>query len=170
MATPASPLIALDPDGQLVSLSVNASGELIVSGAIGGGSGSGATKITNGSIDATLTDIFGKISLDVNVTDITITHADDSIRLGNGTNFISSETIGSEVALKAEPVIKTVLVDDFSSTETFVGYAAVGTLPNQSLWRIKKITTSGSQTVMHWCDGDSSFNNKWDDRAILTYS
>ena len=48
---------------------------------------------------ATITPVGGTKSLDVNVTDIAITHTSDSIRLGDGTNFITSTAVGAKTAL-----------------------------------------------------------------------
>jgi hypothetical protein len=61
-------------------------------------------------------------------------------------------------------------VDDTTTANvTYVGYAVIGSLSSASVWKIKKIdTTSG--VVITWADGDSSYNNIWDNRASLSYS
>lgn len=56
-----------------------------------------------------------------------------------------------------------------SGSVTYVGKAAIGSSSASSVWQIKKIDeTSG--TVITWADGNSSFDNIWDNRASLTYS
>lgn len=67
-------------------------------------------------------------------------------------------------------------VNDFGSAFTvrldevgdviYVGEAQPGTGPSEPLWRIKKVDS----TSVEWADGDTLFNNVWDDRADLTYS
>lgn len=62
-----------------------------------------------------------------------------------------------------------VRVDEASATVTYVGDAAIGSATSGALWRVKKIDTS-SGTVITWADGNSSFDNIWDNRASLSYS
>ena len=54
----------------------------------------------------------------------------------------------------------------------YTGVAAVGSSTASAVWRIKKTVLSGSSddVTITWADGDSSFNNVWDDRLSLTYS
>lgn len=63
--------------------------------------------------------------------------------------------------------------DTTASTVYYFGEAAPGTLDAASVWRISRITfiTPGEDDVdIEWADGDSSFDNVWDDRLILGYS
>lgn len=52
----------------------------------------------------------------------------------------------------------------------YKGEAAAGTLTSALAWRITEITTTGPDVVILWADGDVDFNNRWDDRASLSYS
>jgi hypothetical protein len=61
-------------------------------------------------------------------------------------------------------------VDEPSSTTTYVGQASVGSDISDSVWRIKRILVSGTETIIEWADGDSNFDNVWNNRASLTYS
>lgn len=107
--------------------------------------------IWNGGISGTtITDVGGKLSLDVNVTDITLSANNDSME----TRSLAMKT----------------LVDEASSTVTYVGEAAVGSSLSTALWRIKRLTQSGTVLLIEWADGDSNFNNIWDNRASLSYS
>jgi hypothetical protein len=56
-----------------------------------------------------------------------------------------------------------------SGSVTYVGKAAIGSATSSAVWQIKKIDES-SGTVITWADGNSSFDNIWDNRASLTYS
>lgn len=61
------------------------------------------------------------------------------------------------------------IMDEVSATVTYVGEAIVGSLTSQAVWKIKKLTVSGTITSVQYADGDSTFDNIWDDRVSLTY-
>lgn len=62
------------------------------------------------------------------------------------------------------------LVDEVSSSVVYVGKAHSGTATSAGSWQIKKITISGTLTTIAFADGDTEYNNSWDNRASLTYS
>ncbi len=62
------------------------------------------------------------------------------------------------------------IVDEASSTVTYIGKAAIASASSAAVWQVFKMTVSGTETIITWADGDSSFNNVWDDRASLVYS
>lgn len=102
-----------------------------------------------GGASATTTNVAGKESLDVNVTALTLTAEDDKIE----TRSIAMKTA----------------VDEASATVTYVGEAAPGSATSGALWRIKRITISGTETLVEWADGNGNFDNVWNNRASLTY-
>ncbi len=52
---------------------------------------------------------------------------------------------------------------------TYVGFAVVGSLGSDNVWQVKKINeTTG--VVITWADGNSEFDNVWDNYLSLTYS
>lgn len=59
-------------------------------------------------------------------------------------------------------------MDEASSTITYVGEAAAGSATSGAVWRIKRISTAAGVAI-EWADGDTDFNNVWDNRAALTY-
>lgn len=61
------------------------------------------------------------------------------------------------------------LIDEGAST-TYVGTATVGSTTSSGVWRIKRLSTSGTVTTIAWADGNSNYDNVWDDRASLSYS
>lgn len=63
-----------------------------------------------------------------------------------------------------------VRLDEPSVGVTYAGEAVVGTAGSAASWRIKRITESGTTTVIEYADGDTAFDNIWDNRASLTYS
>lgn len=57
---------------------------------------------------------------------------------------------------------------DEGATYTYIGEAETGTATSAAEWRIKRLTNADNTIV--WADGNSSFDNIWDNRASLTYS
>lgn len=60
------------------------------------------------------------------------------------------------------------VVDSAVSTTFYLGKAAPGTLTSAANWQIMKISTA-SGTITTWADGNSDFDNIWDNRQSLTY-
>jgi hypothetical protein len=63
-----------------------------------------------------------------------------------------------------------VLVDEPDSSTAYVGEAALGSATSAAVWRIKRISVSGTVTTITWADGNENFDNVWDNRASLSYS
>jgi len=57
---------------------------------------------------------------------------------------------------------------DEGATYTYIGEALPGSLVGDAVWRVKRLTNA--DTTILWADGDSSFDNVWNDRASLVYS
>jgi hypothetical protein len=61
-------------------------------------------------------------------------------------------------------------IDDTTTADVlYVGLAAIGTATSAATWQVQKISTA-SGVVVTWADGNSSYDNIWDNRASLTYS
>jgi len=62
--------------------------------------------------------------------------------------------------------------NDSSGNPEYVGEANPNRDTNTTGWRIKKITydSDGNPTEVNWADGNSNFDNIWDNRATYTYS
>jgi hypothetical protein len=57
-----------------------------------------------------------------------------------------------------------VRVDEASDAVTYVGDATVGSAPGSTVWRIKRLTTAGTELITEWAHGGLS-DQAWDDRA-----
>ncbi len=102
-------------------------------------------------VTATIADMGSGIkALDVNVRDLTIDKSNDSIA--------------------TESVEQSTRVDEASSTVTYFGFAAVGSSESSSVWKIKRLTVSGSITKLEYADGNIDYDNQWSNRAALSYS
>ena len=64
----------------------------------------------------------------------------------------------------------TVRLDEASATVTYVGEGAINSVESNPVWRIRKLTTTGSVLAIQWADGNQNFDNVWTDRASLTYT
>jgi hypothetical protein len=80
-----------------------------------------------------------------------------------------TDTVGT---LQAVMGLLKIRVDDAGSGITYVGEAQPGASLAAAVWRIKRITDSGSptDTDVDWADGDINFDNIWNNRASLSYS
>ena len=99
---------------------------------------------------------------DIEIGAVEIKNSTDDTRATVGANGLYVET-------RLTPQYATQL-DEASSTVTYIGEAAIGSATSEALWRIKKLTVSGSVTGITWAGGSQAFTNIWDNRAALSYS
>lgn len=53
----------------------------------------------------------------------------------------------------------------------YIGIASPGSLTSAAVWKIKKLVYSGTNVVqILWADGNTTFDNIWDNYASLSYS
>lgn len=72
---------------------------------------------------------------------------------------------------KQADVKLTIKMEYSGENPVYVGEAAPGSATSAEAWRIRKLTYSGANlTDVEWADGDTDFNNIWDNRASLSYS
>lgn len=120
--------------------------------AYGGGGGKSAFKNSDGTDAKALVDSDGTQNVNVLNT--------PTVTIGN--------TPTVDIGNKRKYAIQ-VAVDSGDTNITYVGEALPGTATSGALWRIQSINeTSG--TVVTWADGDSNFDNIWDNREGLSYS
>jgi hypothetical protein len=60
-------------------------------------------------------------------------------------------------------------LDEAVAGTTYIGEALPGSLFSVAAWRIKKVVEVGADVTITWADGNSDFDNVWDDRLSLTY-
>jgi len=64
----------------------------------------------------------------------------------------------------------TTAFDEVSSTLSYMGIAQIGTATSVAEWQIKKITVSGTVTLIQWANGTDAFTAEWDERVSYSYS
>ena len=63
------------------------------------------------------------------------------------------------------------IVDVFSATVTYRGYASLGTLTSAPGWKIERDTIVGNITTTEYADGNMFFDNVWNNRnTTIQYS
>lgn len=67
------------------------------------------------------------------------------------------------------PTIYKTLLDEASSSITYVGKAVPASATSAAVWQISKLTTSAGDLSVEYADG-GDFSQIWDDRASLSYS
>lgn len=76
---------------------------------------------------------------------------------------------GELVVSSTDPTI-TVRIDEVSSSLLYIGTARIGSATSSALWQVQKVTVVSTVTSILWADGNSNYDNIWDDRASLVYS
>lgn len=61
-------------------------------------------------------------------------------------------------------------IDEVDASTTYLGFAKIGTATSTAAWQILRIQKTGTVTLIQYADGDTRFNNIWDNRASLSYS
>lgn len=82
---------------------------------------------------------------------------------------LSADGVGAAVTgmLPTSSAALALRVDE-GATYMYVGEAEPGTATSAASWRVKRMTIADATIV--WADGNSNFDNIWDNRASLTYS
>jgi hypothetical protein len=78
--------------------------------------------------------------------------------LWDGTNWVTNLT-----QLSKE-------VDFVGTTTIYIGEAQPGTATSAASWRVKRVVFTGDDSTTLFADGNSNFDNIWDNRASLSYS
>lgn len=84
---------------------------------------------------------------------------------------IGSNNVHEQVIIDTESLLieKMSYIND--GFPEYIGKALPGTLSSSAAWRIKKLTYSGMNvTDIQFADGDTNFDNIWDNRESLNYS
>jgi hypothetical protein len=80
------------------------------------------------------------------------------------------QSITNPIPVAGTTISYKTLIDEVSKTLSYVGDAEPGSLSSAASWKIRRIQTVGTITTVSFADGNSNFDNVWDNRASLTYS
>jgi len=102
--------------------------------------------------------------------DVSLDSLEDSVAIGDSTtgDTLKINPDGS-IDSNVITVVYSKRLDEIGAT-IYLGEAAVGSSESASTWRIQKITQIGTVLEILWANGNSNFNNTWDDRTTLSYS
>lgn len=60
---------------------------------------------------------------------------------------------------------------DGSGNPIYIGKATAGSAKSTAVWQIKKLTWDGNNlTDIQWANGNTNYDNVWNNRASLSYS
>lgn len=93
-----------------------------------------------------------------------------SIRPSPTPKIVHQNTNAEGVASHTTRIEEATRIDEPDANTTYIGYAELGTNPNSEKWKIKKITLSGTETIIQYADGDRLYDNIWVNRVSLNYS
>ena len=96
-----------------------------------------------------------------------------------GTDYVQADSttkrgldlsiLGGNVNTIAKP--EAIRTDESSTTNTtYVGYATIGTANSAASWKVFRMFDDKGDLTITYADGDSNYDNIWDDRVTLTYS
>lgn len=81
------------------------------------------------------------------------------------------DTIAGSSGLSPEEELYSKRIDFISDSILYKGEAVVGALESDAVWRIRKIVIGVDGDITEiWADGDSNFNNIWNNRLNYSYS
>lgn len=89
---------------------------------------------------------------------------------GNNTKVAVTVEQDSLTPLETSSKSYKTIIDEVSKNLSYVGDALPSTTTSVALWKIRRIQTIGTVTTVAYADGNSLFDNIWDDRLSLTYS
>jgi hypothetical protein len=90
--------------------------------------------------------------------------------MGDNRLLSNYDTVDPQIVLAEDAYKYIVQIDEVSDSVAYYGWAVPGTPTSDSKWRIMKKSVSGNVTSYLFADGNSKFDNIWDNRASLTYS
>lgn len=61
-------------------------------------------------------------------------------------------------------------IDEASGTALYIGEARPNSSKASAVWRIRRVATAGSAVTIAWADGNTYFDNIWNNRVSKTYS
>lgn len=122
-----------------------------------GGTGAESTTTPDFATQTTLSAINTKLNASVAITA-------SSLPLPTGA---ATETTLQAVLDGLTPQVYSLRYDE-GATYTYIGEATAGTATSAASWRIKRLTNADNTII--WADGNTNFDNIYDNRASLSYS
>jgi len=125
--------------------------------------GTSKEKLTFDNTDASNSDTVGAtiIGADGNIITDTVV----GLKKGLDVNVISD----INVTTSATPE-ELSYIDQYSDTVFYFGYAAIGSVTSGAVWKITRLTISGTIVKTEYAAGVSTYTQVWDNRTSLSYS
>lgn len=106
---------------------------------------------------------------------------DNPLSMGNS-DKVRKETTGTDVGSKrgidvsviaggSAASVYAIRTDESSTANTlYAGFADAGTATSAASWRVFRMVDTSGDLVIQYADGNTSFDNVWDNRVSLSYS
>lgn len=92
------------------------------------------------------------------------------VEVGTSTTIIAGQPGPAGPAGLSEDSVAYARQTDFvGDTVIYKGEAEAGSLFSSPIWRIRKIVLTGDDVSEIWADGNTNFDNIWDNRVSLNY-
>ena len=62
------------------------------------------------------------------------------------------------------------LIDEVDTTTTYIGDVDIWSATSDSIWMIRRLTTTGNDLAVEYANWTPYFDKVWDDRATYSYS
>ena len=81
-------------------------------------------------------------------------------------SFTSLCFSAQDVNIVSKPIQKILYDDDKTlNNKEYFGWAVINSATSADVWKIMRITYSGNDFTLEWCDGNALYDNVWDNRA-----
>lgn len=125
--------------------------------------------------------VTSKEKLTFNVGDTDNSDSVGSYIIGADGNVITDTTVGLKKGLDVN-VISDInvttsatpeelsYIDQYSDTVFYFGYAPIGSITSAAVWKITRLTISGTLVKTEYASSVSTYTQIWDNRTSLSYS
>jgi hypothetical protein len=72
--------------------------------------------------------------------------------------------------MRIDDVDYTMILDQTDPNNIYQAWATPGTLTSEAKWKIRRINTTGGVKTMAYSDGNTNFDNVFENRGILNFS
>lgn len=86
--------------------------------------------------------------------------------------WLEDKSVSPNVLRRMQTDIPLTIAMEYSGENPiYIGKAQPGTAKSAALWQIQKLTYDGNNvTDVQWADGDTDYDNVWNNRDSLSYS
>lgn len=84
-------------------------------------------------------------------------------------SFVAASPNNPIPVISSSSRVYTTRYDESTASISYLGKALIGSSESDGVWMIQEMTDTNGDITIKFADGDSNFDNIWDDRATLSY-